>query len=368
MMVEEKEANCSNNLGIDVGKRKCRIAVKDTEGNILDEFFFGNDLDGRTRLVEAAQKYSPCRAVLESTGNMWIKIHDTLEESGIKTKVANPYKTRIIAEARIKSDKLDARILADLLRADLIYESYVPPKEFREKRALVRHRVALTRNRTMLENRIHSLLDKYDYATDLTDMFGKSGLQWLKSLQLSPIDKVIMNTSLAAIENINCQIDVVSKEICKYAWDSEDVRIILSMTGIGIFSAMLISAEIVDIRRFQTPWKLVSYAGLAPGTRESAGKTKKGHITKQGSSWLRWTMVQCAQVAARHDPRMKAFYERLRSRKGSAKALTAVAKEMLVIIWYMLTRRQLYNGVKEERYEEKLVQLRRMVQGSSVST
>ncbi|AFU57255.1 putative transposase [Candidatus Nitrososphaera gargensis Ga9.2] len=123
-----------NNLAIDVGKRKCRAAVKDSDGNILDEFFFANDLDGRTRLVEAAHKYYPCRAVLESTGNMWIKVHDALEESGIDTKVAHPYKTRIIAEARIKSDKLDARILADLLRADLIYGSYVPPKEFREKR------------------------------------------------------------------------------------------------------------------------------------------------------------------------------------------------------------------------------------------
>jgi transposase len=368
-MEEKKETSNNNNLAIDVGKRKCRAAIKDAQGTILDEFFFANDRDGRTRLIEAAQIHAPCKAALESTGNMWIKIHDALEQSGIDTKVAHPYKTRIIAEARIKSDKLDARILADLLRADMISESYVPPKEFREKRALVRHRVALTKNRTMLENRIHSLLDKYDYTTDLTDIFGKSGLQWLKSLQqLSPIDKVIMDTSLAAIENINAQIDTVSREICKYAWDSEDVRIILSMTGIGIFSAMLISAEIVDIRRFLTPWKLVSYAGLAPGSRESAGKTKNGRITKQGSPWLRWTMVQCAQVAARHDPRMKAFYERLRSKKGAAKATVAVAKEMLVIIWYMLTRRQLYNGVKQERYEEKFAQLGRTVQeGSSIS-
>ena len=241
----------------------------------------------------------------------------------------------------------------------MISESYVLPKEFREKRALVRHRVALTRNRTMLENRIHSLLDKYDYTTELTYMFGKSGMAWLKSLQLSPIDKVIMDTSLAAIESIDAQIDIVSKEICKYAWDSEDVRIIMSMTGVGIFSAMLISTEVVDVRRFPTPWKLVSYTGLAPGTSESAGKTKCGRITKQGSPWLRWTMVQCAQVAMRHDPRMKAFYERLASKKGAAKATVAVAKEMLVVLWYMLTRRQLYNGLNKERYELKLAELRR---------
>jgi transposase len=103
--------------------------------------------------------YGKCTAVLESTGNMWIRIHDTI--------LANPYKTKIIAEAKIKSDKLDARILADLLRADLVYESYVPAREFREKRSLVRHRISLVRNRTMLENKVHSLLDKYDYKSEL---------------------------------------------------------------------------------------------------------------------------------------------------------------------------------------------------------
>ncbi len=202
---------------------------------------------------------------------MWIRIHDTLEENGIDTILANPYKTKIIAEAKIKSDKLDARILADLLRADLVYESYVPTKEFREKRSLVRHRISLVRNRTILENKVHSLLDKYDYKSDLTDIFGKSGIIWLKTLDVSNIDRLIMNTTLAAIENINLQIDTVSKELAKYGWDSEDVRLLLSMTGIDVFSAMLIATEIVDVKRFCTPWKLVSYAGLAPSTRESSG-------------------------------------------------------------------------------------------------
>jgi transposase len=119
-----------NHLGIDVGKRKCRAALKDDKGKIVNEFFFGNDANGISDLLSIVKTNSTTttQAVLESTGNMWMRIHDTLEENGIDTILANPYKTRIIAEAKIKSDKLDARILADLLRTDLIYQSYVPKK------------------------------------------------------------------------------------------------------------------------------------------------------------------------------------------------------------------------------------------------
>jgi transposase len=114
-------------------------------------------------LLSRISSNGKCIAVVESTGNMWIRIHDMLEENGIDTKLANPYKTKIIAEAKIKSDKLDARILSDLLwRADLIYESYVPKQEDRDKRSLVRHRITLSRTKTKLVNKVHSILDKYD--------------------------------------------------------------------------------------------------------------------------------------------------------------------------------------------------------------
>jgi transposase len=118
-----------------------------------------------------------------------------------------------------------------------VYKSYVPTKEFREKRSLVRHRISLVRNRTILENRVHSLLDKYDCKTELTDIFGKSGMIWLKTLDVSHIDKVILNTTIAAIENISLQADIISRELARYAWDSEDVKILLSMTGIDMLSA-----------------------------------------------------------------------------------------------------------------------------------
>jgi len=352
-----------NHLGIDVGKRICRVALKDDRGNILDEFFFGNSYQGMLELIKRIHDHGTkkCNAVLESTGNMWMRIHDTLEDNGIDTILANPYKTKIIAQAKIKSDKLDARILSDLLRTGLVYESYVPVKEFREKRSLVRHRIALSRTKTKLANKIHAILDKYEYRTKLTDIFGKSGNEWLKSLSVSPIDRIILNTTLISIETIDNQIDIVSKEIAKYAWkDSQDIKILLSITGIDIFSAMLISTEIVDIKRFATPWKLVSYAGLSPSTRESSGKIKTGRITKQGSPLLRWILIQCALSAIRHDHHMRTFYERIKQRKGHGKAIVATAKEMLVAIWYMLTRYQLYRYINKTRYEQKLERLKKI--------
>src|SRR6185312_169590 len=117
--------------------------------------------------------------------------------------------------------------------------------------------------------------------------------------------------------------------------------------------------EIVDVRRFATPWKLVSYAGLAPSIRESSeGKTKTGGITKQGSPWLRWILVQCVLIAIKYDAHLKIFYNRIRNRKGHATAIVATtAKELLVIIWYMLTRNELYRYMDKQRYERKLQKL-----------
>ena len=244
----------------------------------------------------------------------------------------------------------------------MISESYVPVKEFREKRSLVRHKIVLSRTKTKLANKVHAILDKYEYRTELTDIFGIHGIKWLKTLSVSPIDKIILDTTLTSIESIDNQIQIISKEIARYAWqDSKDVKILLSITGIDIFSAMLISTtEIVDIKRFVTPWKLVSYAGLAPSTRESSGKIKTGRITKQGSPLLRWILVQCALSAIRYDHHMRTFYERIKQRKGHGKAIVATAKEMLVIIWHMLTRHQLYRYMNISRYEQKLERLKKI--------
>jgi len=160
-------------VGVDIGKWKCNAAVMDPEGVIVDEFTFPND---HADLEELASRLTPeDRVVMESTGSVWSNLYDRLDERHIPVVLANPLKTRAIASARIKTDKVDARILAHLLRSSLVAECYVPPRSLRELRALVRHRAALIRARTTVKNRVHAIVDQRGLRCECSDMFGKSG-------------------------------------------------------------------------------------------------------------------------------------------------------------------------------------------------
>ena len=342
------------NVGIDVGKHICQAALKAEDGRLLDELRFENTSQGVQELIRHVTAHGEARAVLESTGNYWIRIHDTLEEHSINTILANPRKTKLIAEAKIKSDKLDARTLATLLQGNLVFESYVPPKAKQEDRTLIRHRASLIKMRTEIRNRIHALLAKHELKYDYTDLFGKKGMEWLRNLQLEGVDGTVLKTNLPLLTALDEQVEAVTIQIAKTACTQEDIRILMTLPGVDFYSAMVIASEIGDVKRFPTQWKLVAYAGLAPRRHQSGGYEWRGGITKEGSKWLRWILVQAAQHARQHDPRFKAYYERVQKRRGPQKAVVAVAKEMLVVIWFMLNRREPYRGQNLERVETKL--------------
>ena len=151
---------------------------------------------------------------MESTGNLWLNFYNTLDEKNIRVVLANPMKTRAIASAKIKSDKVDTRIVAHLLRSNLIAESYVPPREIR---FLVRHRFSLVRMRTMVKNRVHAITDRYGYRCPYTDAFGRSGREWLQSLELGELDRLMLDNHLEHINGINKQIRRVDDAIRKRA-------------------------------------------------------------------------------------------------------------------------------------------------------
>ena len=298
------------------------------------------------------------QVVMESTGPYWLDLYNQLDELHIAVVLANPLKTKAIASARIKSDKVDARILAHLLRTNLIPECYVPPKEMREIRSLVRHRLSIVKLRTMVKNKVHALVDRNGFKHEFSDLFGKSGMKWLKSLELSGLDRLMLDNYLMHLENLDLQIERVDDEITSKASVDGDVRLLMSLTGISVYSALLIKSEIGKIERFGDYKKLVSWAGLAPSLHQSGDVEYHGNITKQGSTMLRWIMVESARVATVFDPRMKAFYERVAKRRGDQKAVVAVANKMLKIIWFMLTRKEAYESVDEKRYAEKLKSLK----------
>lgn len=294
------------------------------------------------------------RAVVESTANYWMKVHDFLEDNGIDTLVAHPTRTKAIAHARLKNDKIDSDILADLLRADLVCESYVPDSKHRELRQLVRARMDLVTTRTMNRNKVHAILSKYELQSP-SDIFTKKGTQWLRSLSdaISWIDRMQLNALLDVLESLERQITVFTAKIASISINDDRVKLLMTIPGVDYFTALTVVSEIADIKRFITPWKLVAYAGLAPSQRDSADRKRRGRITKQGSRWLRFALVEAANISRMHDERLRSFHERIAVRRGFQKANVATAKEMLVIIWHMLTNNEPYRTRNKEMVERK---------------
>ncbi|MHA1632509.1 MAG: IS110 family transposase [Candidatus Freyarchaeota archaeon] len=191
---------------------------------------------------------------------------------------------------------------------------------------------------------------------NMRSLFGKSGLGWLRGLDLNPLDRLVLDGQIEFVECLNKVIVKVEREIKRACLDG-DVRLLLSLTGVGVYSALLIKSEIGDVRRFPNYKKLISWAGLAPSLYQSGSVERHGRITKQGSRMLRWVMVECAKVAVRHDGRFGEFYERVRRRRGDGKAIVAVAAKILKIIWFMLTRREPYQSRNPRLYGDKLYRL-----------
>jgi transposase len=247
-----------NSVGLDVHKTRCVACVKTPEGRILEEFAFQNNPHGHEELITHLKTYPETQIAIESRGNLWIPIYNRLEDEHIHVTLANPKKTRMIAEAKIKTDKLDARILADLLRANLLSPSYIPPPEIRAQRSIIRERARLSRLRTIIKNRIHTLLDKHAYKSPYTDLFGKHGLEWLRKLDLPPTDRTLLEVNLEQVASLNQSIARLTELIAASAITNPEVKLLMGFTGIDYYSAMLLINEIGPIARFSSPKKLVS--------------------------------------------------------------------------------------------------------------
>jgi len=352
-------------VGIDGHKKYCQAALMNDNGHIVKELRFDNTSQGASSLITLARAVDPqVEAVIEPSANFWIRIYDKLEQEGVDVKLTNPMRTKAIAEARIKTDRIDAKTLAYLLKGDLVAESYVPTRKNRERRALIRHRASLTRMRVEIKNRIHALLDKHELSYTYTDLFGKQGLEWLRSLQLPTTDQQILRTSLQVADTLTEQIREMDIQIAKDATSEEKAKLLMTMPGVDYYAAMVLLSEIGDVHRFSSDEKLVSWVGLAPQVHQSGETNWTGHITRKGSRRARWILGQCAQSARQHDPRMREFYERIERKHGSQKAVVAVARKMLAIMYVMMIRNEPYHGENHSLTERKHKHLDTLVNGA----
>ena len=275
-------------VGIDVHKHYCQAALMTDQGRITHELRFDNTTQGTTSLIDLARTVDPhVKAVVEPSANFWIRVYDKLEQEGVEVKLSNPLRTKAIAEARIKTDRIDAKTLAYLLKGDLVAESYVPSRRNRERRALIRHRASLIQMRVDIKNRIHALFDKHELTHNHTDLFGKQGLEWLHTLEFPAPDQQILQSSLQVVETLNQQIRSMDIEIAKDATSEEKAKLLMTMPGVDYYAAMVLLSEIGDVHRFNSDEKLVSWVGLTPQVHQSGESNWTGHITKKGSKRAR---------------------------------------------------------------------------------
>jgi transposase len=283
-------------------------------------------------------------AVVEATRN-WMVMYDWLDEFCDDVVLAHPLKVKAIADAKIKTDKIDATVLAHLLRADLVPEAWVPSDKARELRVALRERMFYVRLRTMVKNRIVTVFDRYPEQTaqlkKLGDLFGKAGRTQLAALDVSQIDRIQIDRGLDFIGDINERIKQSEATIRAMTRVNANVKLLKTIPGIGEFFARLIDAEIDDVDRFRSAKKLAAYAGLVPSTYSSGGKTYNGRIVKQGNKWLRWAFVEAVAPAVATDPQLRAQYEHLKNR-GTNKARVAIARKLLTIAFQILRDQRPY--------------------------
>ena len=348
-------------IGIDIGKKKCVICIMDASGKILEETSYDNTKKDAERFAKRVKKkYRRCQAACESTRTMWLKSVSAFEKAKIPIKVANTRKMKIISDMDKKTDPVDARKIANALRLEQIPECHIASPKTRALRGLLRYRIFVVQRRTRDINALRDILRIHD--EDVSGaVYATKNLKALSEIKLDDLlENMVMQNLVDSIKYNTENIGKIEDEIRRQAAASDDARILMSMTGIDSFAAMLVASEIDGIKRFRTAKELVSWAGMCPTVHQSGDTMYLGRMKKDGNRRVNWVMIQAAWVAAgSNDQRLKAYYERCKARSGgkSVIAATHLANKMLRIIWAMLTNRTLYSTHDKDSYRRKLTKV-----------
>ena len=295
--------------------------------------------------------------VVEATSNVW-DIYDIVAPLVRKTVVANAYKVRQIAEARVKTDKEDIKRLITLLIADIVPEVWVPPQHVRELRSLISFRWRLSKQITMSKNRLHSVGQRFNLNAPEGGLLTDKNKSWWDRQEFSDLTGFQVERDLEIVEHLEGQKEAIDQKLAELSntepWASEVVYL-MQIPGFGLIFSMVILSAIGDISRFARPRELVGYAGLGAGVHASGEKYQEKSSTKAGRKELRWALVEAAWVAVRSDPYWKAQFIRLKKRMHVNKAIVAIARRLLVSIWYILTRREPYRHFDEETIAYKML-------------
>jgi transposase len=237
----------------------------------------------------------------------WGWLADLLQDVSIPAHMSHPLATRAISSARVKNDTVDATTLAQLLRTHLLPEAWIAPPEARQARQLVRSRAALVRLRSRLKCQAHAILADHGLTLQMSDLFGVAGRRFLSEVSLPPLSRHRLEPCLRLVDALTMEVDAADQEMRQVFGGHPALPRLLKIPGIGFVAAATVIAEVWDVSRFRHPEQRGSWAGLTPTERSSAEDTRRGHISKQGSRWLRWMMVEAAATHAARDPELRAI-------------------------------------------------------------
>jgi transposase len=332
--------------GIDYHKRYSVACTLDAQGLTLKQARIDHNAPEAFATYFAGLE-GPNEVVIEACWN-WATLYDLLEDTkGVeKVVLSNPAKNRIIADAQIKNDKVDAKALATLLRGDFVSKVHVPDKAVRQKKNTVRQRLWLARLRTMVRNRIHTVLDRHPKIERpaVKDPFSNQGKAWMKRVGLPEPDRQLLTEDLELHDLLESHIRALEARIETDNADHLDGVRLRTLPGVGKVLGPVIALEIDGITRFKTADKFCAYAGLVPTTYSSGGKTSHGRMLPFCNRWLKWAFIEAAWVAVGCSEYFGTFYKRHRARgKGANEAITITARRMAKIAWKMLTQQRDYS-------------------------
>lgn len=321
-------------VGVDLHQRFCYMTAIEASGKVVQAGAVSNE---KAALRKYFRQFRGQRveAAVEACG-FWPGFREVVEPEVERLVLVHPQRVKAIAWAKLKNDRVDSATLAHLLRCELLPESWKADRETQGRRQQVRLRTTLVRQRTRLQNQVHAVLHQQGLRSAVSDLFGRRGRLWLQAVKLPAAAGESVQTCLRMIDGYDAEIQKQNRQLREKAKADERARWLMTIPGIGECSAMMLLAEIGDIARFPSKEALCSYAGLVPRVRESAGKAVRGGITRQGSSTLRWIMVEAAQVATRSSPAARCYYERLLRKKHKHVARVALARKLLIAVYALL--------------------------------
>jgi len=315
--------------GLDVHTKYTTYCALDDRGEVVDEGRVPNEREAFQQLF---QQPGPKRAVMESC-IAWPYVHQLMGDLVDEVQLAHPLLAKYIAWNRVKTDRLDARALAVLLRGDLVPRAYLAPREIQMARNLVRHRLSLVRHRVACKNSIHFILFRTGHQRTASDLFGRGGRSWLAGLPLHKIDRHMLEQKLATVDTFTELISDADRQIQQYFLPHPAFALLQTVPGVGPLIAAICIAELGDIGRFPSAKQVVSYAGLAPSEHSSGGKVRRGHITRVGSKVLRWAAIEAATGYVRKVPDVAARHQRLLESRGAGVARVATAASVLRTVY-----------------------------------